>query len=89
VWKCSIKYCGSGVKFGNLRRHNVTHSATPNKALRSLHALAPEHAKTKAIQTLEQGEIFPFSSIQSLYGVELKPSLRRRSTHARRMILIS
>jgi len=85
VWKCSIKYCGSGVKFGKLRRHNVTHSAIPGQALQrqNLPALAPENAKTRAMQTLEQGEIFPFSSIQSLYVVGLKSSLRRRSTHAR------
>jgi len=34
-----------------------------------------EHARTKAIKTLEQGERFPFSSVQSLYVVELKSSL--------------
>src|ERR1700722_7072743 len=26
-WKCSIKDCGSRVKFCNLKRHNVTHSS--------------------------------------------------------------
>ena len=51
----------------------------------------PRHAKTST-QTLEQGERFPFSSVQSPYVIELRSSIRRRLaryTHARRTLLHS
>ena len=73
------------MKFGNLRRQNVSQSVNTLAPPMDV----PSIPRTKAMQTLEQGERFPFSSIQSLYVIELKSSLRRRSKHARRMNLIS